>query len=127
MRALIYTKGFKLSNATNKKFNQGDVINFFEIDADKIDNLSSAFPDVARLPIILIYALIMIAFYFKWTIYGAILLVIVGGFANYFVSKLFAKTQDNFMSKIDKRMNCFTEILNNIKVIKLNSYTSIFA
>ena len=30
------------------------------------------------------------------------------------------------MKRVDLRMNCLTEILNNIKVIKLNSYTDLF-
>jgi hypothetical protein len=62
------------------------VINFLQIDANKIQNLASAFPDVSRLPLVLIYCLIMLYYYFKWTLYGAIVVLIVGAVLNYFVA-----------------------------------------
>mmetsp|Transcript_42714 Transcript_42714/g.50012 ORF Transcript_42714/g.50012 Transcript_42714/m.50012 type:complete len:99 (-) Transcript_42714:865-1161(-) len=34
--SLIYNKTLRISSATNKEFSQGEIINFIEVDADKI-------------------------------------------------------------------------------------------
>ena len=41
---LIYKKQLKLSNASNKKFDQGQIINFIQTDANKLQWLSTALP-----------------------------------------------------------------------------------
>ena len=38
--SLIYEKTLKLSNATNKKYKKGDIINFISVDARKLVYLS---------------------------------------------------------------------------------------
>ena len=122
----MYKKGLRVSSATNKSFDQGEIVNFLQIDARKIEDLASAFPDVARLPLILIYCLIMLYYYFKWTLYGAVGALILTSLLNYFLAIWQAKWQKDLMEKVDIWMNALTEIVNNIKVIKLNSYTNEF-
>ena len=68
----------------------------------------------------------MLYYYFKWTLYGALGVLIIGAILNYFVAILQANKQKQYMEKVDLRMNCLTEIVNNIKIIKLNSYTEYF-
>ena len=85
--AMIYEKSLKLSSATNKQFEQGEVVNFVQIDANKIYDLSFAFPDVSKFPFLLIYSLIMAYYYFKWTLYGGILLLLVSTITNYFLAR----------------------------------------
>ena len=41
MIAMIYDKTFKISSATNKKFTQGQLVNFVQVDALKLQFLSS--------------------------------------------------------------------------------------
>ena len=44
MIGLIYKKQLKMSNATNKKFSTGEIVNFVQIDANKLYNLSGLLP-----------------------------------------------------------------------------------
>jgi ATP-binding cassette subfamily C (CFTR/MRP) protein 1 len=98
-----------------------------QVDATKINELAQAFPDVAKLPLILVFSLVMCFYYFKWTFYGGLTLLICGTIVNYFLAILTAKQQKLLMKTKDKRMNTLTEIVNNIKIIKLNSYISDFS
>lgn len=124
--SLIYEKSLRLSQATNKQFEQGEIVNFVQIDAPKIYDLAFSFPDVAKLPLLLIYALFMAFYYFKWTLYGGILLLLASSVLNYYLAKFAAGRQKIVMQQIDERMNSLTEIINNIKIIKLNSYIDSF-
>ena len=42
--AMIYKKQLRLSSATNKEFRQGQIINFIQTDANKLQWLSTALP-----------------------------------------------------------------------------------
>lgn len=43
MVALIYTKELKVSSATNKRFTQGEIVNFVQVDAQKMQLISENF------------------------------------------------------------------------------------
>jgi len=53
--ALIYNKSLKISSATNKKFSQGEIVNFIQVDAKKMILFAWRLPSISRLPILLIY------------------------------------------------------------------------
>jgi nitrogen fixation/metabolism regulation signal transduction histidine kinase len=74
----------------------------------------------------MIYCFGMLTIYFGWTIVGAFGIIIIISVFNYFLAIIQAKKQEKLMQKVDIRMNAMTEIVNNIKVIKLNSYTMTF-
>ena len=42
--AIIYSKTFAISSATNKKFSQGQLVNFVQVDALKLQLLTSQAP-----------------------------------------------------------------------------------
>jgi hypothetical protein len=42
--AIIYEKLLKISSATNKKFNQGEVINFVQVDAERLQWMTQVLP-----------------------------------------------------------------------------------
>ena len=65
-------------------------------------------------------------YYFSWTLYGGIILLLSSSVVNYFISKWFAAWQRICMKASDAWMNVLTEIVNNIKIIKLNSYIESF-
>jgi UTP-glucose-1-phosphate uridylyltransferase len=47
LKALIYKKQLKMSNATNKQFKTGEIINFVQSDASKLYFLSGFLPIIA--------------------------------------------------------------------------------
>lgn len=57
--SLIYSKALRISSATNKKFTQGEIVNFIQVDSKKIILFAWRLPALAKLPIILIYCIIM--------------------------------------------------------------------
>jgi ABC-type bacteriocin/lantibiotic exporter with double-glycine peptidase domain len=57
--SLIYSKSMRISSATNKQFQQGEIVNFIQIDSKKIILFATKLPSLAKLPIVLVYCIIM--------------------------------------------------------------------
>ena len=66
---MIYKKQLRVSSATNKLFNQGEVVTFVQVDAQKMNMLSACIPSVAMLPITLIVCFVALFWYLSWTFF----------------------------------------------------------
>ena len=69
---LIYEKVLKISSATNKHFSQGEIINFIDVDVEKIPRLVWILPLVARFPIQLVFGLWFLYYYFGYSLFAAV-------------------------------------------------------
>ena len=54
---IIYDKVLKLSSATNKLFSQGEIINFIDVDVEKMPKLAIILPLAARFPFQVVFGL----------------------------------------------------------------------
>ena len=123
---LIYTKILRVSAATNKKFKKGQTNNLVGIHSKRVKILFIKLSDFCNAPFSVIatsYSLYCAIGNVFWYVLG-IMLINTGFtylFANYFI-KLYIKA----MKIEDKRSNLITEIIENIKVIKMNSWIACF-
>ena len=69
---LFMKKILKMSSATNKHFSQGEIINFIDVDVEKIPRLVFILPLVARLPIQLLIGLGFLYYYFGYSLFASI-------------------------------------------------------
>ena len=123
---LIYEKILKLSSATNKDFTQGEIINFINVDINKINYLLLNFPLVMRFPILVIFGFGFLMYYFGYSIFAAAVVGVTNFLILFIIEKILAKIEDKILFEKDKRMRWITEIVNSIKVIKLNSLSDQF-
>jgi len=123
---LIYEKVLRLSSATNKEFSQGEIINFIDVDVEQINELAYIFPLVARLPVQLLFSFSFLFFYFGVSLFTGIGAGVVLIVTNFICAKIRANLQEKILKAKDKRMRHTTEVVNNIKVIKLNSWKEFF-
>ena len=123
---LIYQKTLTVSPSTNKEFEQGEIINFMQVDAEKAWDVAWCFPPIARLPIKLLFGITFLFYFFG--VYLLPALAIAGGLAvmNFFFAIWSSRLQDQTLERKDKRMNTTTELINNVKIIKLNSWVKYF-
>ena len=54
---IIYDKILKLSSATNKILSQGEIINFIDVDVEKISKLVTILPLAVRFPFQVVFGL----------------------------------------------------------------------
>ena len=123
---IIYDKAFTLSSATNKIFSQGEIINFINVDVEEIPNLTILLPMIAGFPIQFGFSIVLLYFYFGISLFGSLGMGFFISFIVFIISKIKAEIQIKMLREKDKRMRATTEVVDNIKAIKLNSWADIF-
>ena len=123
---IIYDKILKLSSATNKIFSQGEIINFIDVDVEKISKLVTILPLAVRFPFQVVFGLWFLFYYFGYSLFAGVGFGIFFIIWNYLIGKAREVLQKKVLREKDRRMRATTEAINNIKVIKLNSWKNLF-
>lgn len=123
---LIYNKQLRTSNASNKTFASGEIINFLQNDATNVYNLSVQLPKVANLPFTLITSFIALFYMLGLTFFLSLFIFVLSFAYNFYFSNLRARLTKDYKARQDQRLNKITESLNHIKMIKMFEWTAIF-
>jgi ABC-type multidrug transport system fused ATPase/permease subunit len=81
---------------------------------------------VLRLPVLLLICFTILFVYLGVSFLAGILVFVVAFFVNLTLGRIQARLQKAYMKKQDARVNTISESLNNIKMLKLYSWTRIF-
>lgn len=123
---LIYRKLFTISSATNTTFNQGEIVNFVEVDSWRLYFLCTNLVNVTQLPLVLTVSFIFLFYYLGISFLAGIGIFVIACAFNFVFGWMTANLWTAIMKKRDERMNIVTEVLNNIKMIKLYSWSNTF-
>mmetsp|Transcript_30357 Transcript_30357/g.22130 ORF Transcript_30357/g.22130 Transcript_30357/m.22130 type:complete len:174 (-) Transcript_30357:2509-3030(-) len=102
------------------------MVTFYQVDAQKIYTLAQSVPGMMKLIPIFITSVVVLFVFLGWSFLSGIVVVI---FLFIFNLKLGRIAQGYFKATQkfkDKRINATTEALNNIKMLKLYSWTHIY-
>ena len=123
----IYHKILKCSPSSfSQRATEGEIINFVQFDAGKFNWMLIRSPSLLLHPIqIIAYSYLVFEFFGKAFIPG-IFIILLYSFFGYKTSRYFHKYQVNMMKKKDKRMRATTEIIDNIKILKLYNWENEF-
>ena len=124
--AMIYDKVLRISHTTNKDFTKGEIINFINVDVEKISNITFDLSNVVRLPFQLIFAIWFLFYYFDFYLSVSVALGVLFILLNLLIGVMREIFQRKICNEKDKRMIIINEIINNIKAIKLNCLEDIF-
>ncbi|KAF9938432.1 hypothetical protein BGZ67_000203 [Mortierella alpina] len=124
--ALVYRKSLKLSPAARNKSTLGEITNHMAIDAEKWVDASIYMPMLVTVPFELVIAVCLLYGLLGWSLVAglavfAILVPIqtkMAGFLNGY--------QDDQLKWMDSRLRLMTEILTNIKIVKLYNWEQPF-
>jgi len=107
--SLVYAKTLRISSATSKEYKKGDIINFIQIDSKKLIFLAESLPSVARLPLMLIFSVTLLFYFFEYSFFSGLALLIIFVGINYYLARVTMRFQNLVMKKLDIRMNIMTE------------------
>jgi len=124
--AMIYRKHAKISDATNKEFDQGEIVNFVQVDCNQIFWLCYRLTSISRIPFLFLLSFIAFFWYFKWSFLTGFLVVILAIGSQTMISRYFGRVQKVMMQAKDARMKVTTEALNHPKMLKLYSWENNF-
>ncbi|XP_030442861.1 ABC transporter C family member 3-like [Syzygium oleosum] len=120
--ALIYDKGLNLSSQSKRGHTSGEIINFMSVDAERIGDSCWCMHEPwlvfvqVGLALAILYKNLGLA---SIAAFAASMLVML---ANIPMGKFQEKFQEKFMESKDKRMKATSEILRNMKILKLQAW-----
>ena len=126
LNLLIYDKLLKIPLYNTGKFNEGQIINLFQIDSASFGDLVDYTTYIVMVPFKIIYSVYLLFIFFKLAfIPGSIILIILATLFWVFGKKE-EKLQNDNMKATDARMNITSRAFDMIKIIKLYSWEKLF-
>ncbi|KAJ4975723.1 hypothetical protein NE237_000829 [Protea cynaroides] len=120
--AMIYEKGLKLSNESRQGHTSGEIINFMSVDAERVGNFSWYMHDLWLVPVQVALALVILYKSLGLASVAAFVATVIVMLANIPLGKLQEKFQGKLMDSKDQRMKATTEILRNMRILKLQGW-----
>ncbi|KAM3141562.1 hypothetical protein pb186bvf_006426 [Paramecium bursaria] len=119
-------KSMNVSFTSNKQHSSGQVLNYMQVDAMKLQWLGWYLSQVLLMPIQLGVSFYMMFSFIGVSFLGGTGVIILTALFNIYVGKKMIQYQTVFMKDKDKRTKCANEIFQQIKFIKVNAFEEFF-
>ncbi|KAK7857557.1 abc transporter c family member 3 [Quercus suber] len=119
---MIYNKGLTLSCQAKQGHTSGEIINFMTVDADRIGDFSWYMHETWMVLVQIVIALLILYRNIGLASIAALVATVFVMLANVPLGKLQEKFQDKIMESKDKRMKATSEILRNMRILKLQGW-----
>lgn len=126
LTAMIYTKSLRLSNEGRASKSTGDIVNHMAVDQQRLSDLAQYGMQLWSAPFQIVLCMISL-----YQLVGLSMLAGVGAMVlmiplNGVIAKMMKNLQIKQMKNKDRRTRLMTEILNNMKSIKLYAWNTAF-
>lgn len=118
----IFTKALKFPTLCNKSVTIAELINYTEVDAQRLTDIGWNTSSLIFSPTVLIFGIIMMYNYIGLPFVSGMLVMIMISVLVYFLTKYQTKANDTLLKAKDERMKITTEIFNHIRFIKANAW-----
>ncbi|GLT53782.1 hypothetical protein SLA2020_270310 [Shorea laevis] len=120
--AMIYNKGLTLSCQSKQGHTSGELINFMSVDAQRIGGCALNLHDTWMTLVHVAIALLILYKNLGLASIATLIATIIVMLANVPLGKLQEKFQDKIMESKDRRMKATSEILRNMRILKLQGW-----
>jgi len=127
LQSIIFHKLLKVSTSSFiQRATQGEIINFIQVDSEKIEWIIQDAPGLFINPIKIIVYIIMLFNYFGIAFLAGLTTLIILVSINAKIFGAYNKIQQEYLKKKDSRMKITTETFDNIKILKLYNWENKF-
>ena len=116
---LIYEKVTKSSVFLKNQISEGEILNFIQVDAEKLNYLFTSFPSIVIIPFNLAISFYYLFSFFGLTFFVGIIMLIIIILIIWIVQYRYLVNTKIMLDKKDKRMRLTTHTLHIIKILKL--------
>lgn len=120
--AKVYNKGLTISSQSKKGQTSGEIINIMSVDAERVGDFGWYMHDPWMVLIQVALALVILYKDLGLAAVAALLATIVVMLANIPLGRFQEKYQDELMKSKDKRMKSTSEVLRNMRILKLQAW-----
>ncbi|KAL4618721.1 hypothetical protein ACB092_06G031300 [Castanea dentata] len=122
LATMIYDKGMTLSCQSKQGHTSGEIINLMTVDAERIGDFGWFMHDPWMVLVQVAVALLILYKNLGLASIAAFVATVLVMLANYPLEKFQEKFQDKIMESKDKRMKATSEILRNMRILKLQGW-----
>ncbi|GAV86836.1 ABC_tran domain-containing protein/ABC_membrane domain-containing protein [Cephalotus follicularis] len=122
LNAIIYNKGLTLSCQSKQGQTSGEIINFITVDAERIGDFTWYMHDPWKVILQVVLALLILYKNLGLASVASLVATIIVMLANYPLGRMEEKFQDKLMESKDKRMKSTSEVLRNMRILKLQGW-----
>ncbi|KAL6602858.1 hypothetical protein ACP70R_043219 [Stipagrostis hirtigluma subsp. patula] len=126
LMAVIFQKQLRLSSQGRKNHSTGEIVNYIAVDAYRLGDAINWLHTGWSSPLQLAFAVGTLFWALKLGALPGLVPIVIFGFLNVPLAKILQGYQANFMVAQDKRLRSTSEILNSMKIIKLQSWEEKF-
>ncbi|XP_022716768.1 LOW QUALITY PROTEIN: ABC transporter C family member 3-like [Durio zibethinus] len=120
--AMIYNKSLTLSCRSKQSHTSGEIINFMTVDAERVDDLSWYMHEPWLVVLQVALALFILYKTLGLASIVAFVATVLVMLANIPLGRMLEKFQDKLMESKDRRMKTTSEILRNMRILKLQGW-----
>ncbi|PUZ46363.1 hypothetical protein GQ55_7G069300 [Panicum hallii var. hallii] len=124
--AAVYRKSLRLSTGARRAHGTGAIVNYMEVDAEEVSDATHQLHNLWLMPLQIVVALALLYTHLGPAVLTAIAAIVVVTVVVAFANKLNIEYQSKFLGKRDERMKAINELLNYIRVIKLQAWEETF-
>ncbi|KAL7217172.1 hypothetical protein ACSBR1_028977 [Camellia fascicularis] len=120
--AMIYKKGLTISGQSKKGHTSGEIINFMSVDAERVADFSWYMHDPWLVILQVVLALVILYKNLGVASIAALIATVLVMLVNVPIGRFQEKFQEKLMASKDKRMKATSEILRNMRILKLQAW-----
>ncbi|WVZ61955.1 hypothetical protein U9M48_011760 [Paspalum notatum var. saurae] len=124
--AIIYQKSLILSSQSKQGSSSGELINVVNLDAEQVGNFNWSMHELWLLPVQISLAMVILYSTLGLAAFAALAATILTMLANIPLGRMEQNCQEKTMSAKDARMSAMSEILQNMRILKLQGWELIF-
>ncbi|CAI4218017.1 unnamed protein product [Parascedosporium putredinis] len=126
LASAIYRKSMRLSNEGRSSKTTGDIVNYMAVDAQRLQDLAQFLHQIWSSPFQIILCMVSLYQLVGWSMFAGIAVMIIMVPLNGWISTVMRTLQKKQMKNKDARSRLITEIINNMKSIKLYAWSAAF-
>ncbi|KAL6615056.1 hypothetical protein ACP70R_037326 [Stipagrostis hirtigluma subsp. patula] len=124
--AIIYQKGLALSSQSRQGSSSGELINVVSLDAQRVGDFNWSMHELWLFPVQIVLAMVILYCTLGLAAFAALAATVLAMLANIPLGKFEQNYQEKTMNAKDARMRAMSEILQNMRIVKLQGWELIF-
>ncbi|XAR56775.1 Xenobiotic-transporting ATPase [Bertholletia excelsa] len=120
--SMVYNKGLTISCQSKQGHTSGEIINFMSVDAERVEDFAWYMHDPWMVILQVVLALVILYKNLGLASIAALVATVLVMLANVPLGRWEEKFQDKLMESKDKRMKATSEILRNMRILKLQAW-----
>lgn len=126
LTSTIYSKSLRLSNEARAMKSTGDIVNLMAVDCQRLQDLTNFGQHLLSAPLQIILCMVSLSHILGYSMFAGVMIMIIVIPANGYITKILKALQKQQMKNKDSRVRLITEIVSNIKSVKLFAWAPAF-